>query len=185
MLIFSLTGCSSTAEKPTTTDTVQQEQKNATPTVSAPQVDANKTTTKEVSTQKESTETTSKDKKAVTGNLKVHFIDVGQADSILIQQGNSNMLNDAGNNGDAQTIKNYLDSQGVKALDVVIGTHVHEDHIGSMDYIINSFKVGKVFFPKQTSTTNTFKDFVIAVKNKGLKLTAPTGVRQRFVQKQP
>ncbi len=43
-----------------------------------------------------------------------------------------------------------------------------------MDYIINSFKVGKIFFPKQTSTTNTFKDFVSAVKNKGLKLTAPT-----------
>ncbi len=43
-----------------------------------------------------------------------------------------------------------------------------------MDYIINSFKVGKVFFPKQTSTTNTFKDFVNAVKNKGLKLTTPT-----------
>ena len=31
-----------------------------------------------------------------------------------------------------------------------------------------------VYFPKQTSTTNTFKDFVSAVKNKGLKLTAPT-----------
>ena len=107
------------------------------------------------------------------GELKVHYIDVGQADSILVQQGNSSMLIDAGNNGDAQTIKGYLDSQGVKALDVVIGTHVHEDHIGSMDYIINSFKVGKVFFPKQTSTTNTFKDFVSSVKNKGLNLIVP------------
>lgn len=174
MLIFSLTGCSSTAEKSTTTEAAQQEQKNTTPTVSAQQVDANKTTTKEVSTQKEDTEPTSNDKKAVTGQLNVHFIDVGQADSILVQQGNSNMLIDAGSNGDAQVIKNYLDSQGVKALDVVVGTHVHEDHIGSMDYIINSFQVGKVYFPKQTSTTNTFKDFVSAVKNKGLKLTAPT-----------
>ncbi|MCB2361971.1 ComEC/Rec2 family competence protein [Clostridium estertheticum] len=108
------------------------------------------------------------------GELKVHFIDVGQADSILVQQGNSNMLIDAGNNGDAQTIKTYLNSQGVKSLDVVVGTHVHEDHIGSMDYIINSFQVGKVFFPKQASTTNTFKSFVNAVKNKGLKLTAPS-----------
>ena len=114
------------------------------------------------------------DKKPVSGNLKVSYIDVGQADSILVQQGNLSMLVDAGNNGDAQVIKTYLDNQGVKSLDVVIGTHVHEDHIGSMDYIINSFKVGKVFFPKQTSTTNTFKDFVSAVKNKGLKLTAPT-----------
>ena len=37
---------------------------------------------------------------AVNNNLKVHYIDVGQADSILIQQGNQNMLIDAGNNAD-------------------------------------------------------------------------------------
>jgi competence protein ComEC len=110
----------------------------------------------------------------VTGQLKVHFIDVGQADSILVQQGNSNMLIDAGNNEDAQTIKSYLDRQGVKSLDVVVGTHAHEDHIGSLDYIINSFKVGKVYFPKQTATTKTFQDFVNTVKSKGLQLTAPT-----------
>ena len=161
MLIFSLTGCSSTTE-------------DTKPTVAPKQIEANKTVTKEVPTPKENIASISNDKKVVNGNLKVHFIDVGQADSILVQQGNSSMLIDAGNNGDAQTIKSYLDNQGIKALDVVIGTHVHEDHIGSMDYIINSFKVGKVYFPKQTSTTNTFKDFVSAVKNKGLKLTAPS-----------
>ena len=105
--------------------------------------------------------------------LKVHFIDVGQADSILLQQGTSSMLIDAGNNGDTKVIKSYLDSQGITALDVVIGTHAHEDHIGSMDYIINSFQVGKVYFPKQIATTNTFKDFVTAVKSKELKLTVP------------
>lgn len=110
---------------------------------------------------------------SVNGQLKVHFINVGQADSILVQQGNSSMLIDAGNNGDAQTIMNYLDSQGVKALDVVVGTHAHEDHIGSMDYIINSFKVGKIYFPKQTSTTKTFQDFISAVRSKGLQLTTP------------
>jgi competence protein ComEC len=43
-----------------------------------------------------------------------------------------------------------------------------------MAYIIDSFQVGKVFFPKQTSTTNTFKDFVSSVKNKGLELTVPS-----------
>ena len=65
---------------------------------------------------------------SANGNLKVHFIDVGQADSILIQQGSKFMLIDAGNNGDGKLVKNYLLQQGVKSLDYVIGTHPHEDH---------------------------------------------------------
>lgn len=40
--------------------------------------------------------------------------------------------------------------------------------------MINSFPVGKVIFPKQTTTTKTFKDFVMAVKNKGLTLIEPS-----------
>jgi competence protein ComEC len=110
---------------------------------------------------------------SVTGELKVSFIDVGQADSILLQQGDKFMLIDAGNNGDIQTVKDYLTSQGVKELQYFIGTHKDEDHIGGADGVINSFKVGKVYFPKQTATTQTYKDFVTAVKNKGLSLTVP------------
>lgn len=110
----------------------------------------------------------------INGDLKVHFIDVGQADAILIQQGSSTMLIDGGNNGDSPTLKSYIDNQGISKLDYVIGTHAHEDHIGGLDYVINAFQVGNVYFPKQTATTKTFEDFVNAVKNKGLKFTLPT-----------
>ncbi|MEG0772576.1 ComEC/Rec2 family competence protein [Clostridium sp.] len=109
----------------------------------------------------------------VIGELKVSFIDVGQADSILLQQGDKFMLIDAGNNGDAQVVQDYLTSQGVKKLEYFIGTHKDEDHIGGADGVINSFNVGKVYFPKQVATTQTYKDFVTAVKNKGLSLTVP------------
>jgi competence protein ComEC len=116
--------------------------------------------------------TTSRDR-TVNGKLKVHFIDVGQADSILLQQGDIFMLVDAGNNEDSDIIKAYLEKQGVKELQYFVGTHKDEDHIGSADNIIKSFKVGKVYFPKQTATTKTFEDFVKAVKEKGLALTVP------------
>lgn len=106
--------------------------------------------------------------------LKVHFIDVGQADSILIQYGNENMLIDAGNNDDENTLKNYINSLGIKEFKYVVGTHAHEDHIGSLDYIINSFKVGKVYFPKVSASTKTFENLLNAVNNKGMKFTIPT-----------
>ncbi len=79
MRMFILTGCSSTSE-------------NTTPTVALQRTDVNETITKKVPKHEENTTSVSNDKKVVSVNIKVHFIDVGQADSILVQQGNSYML---------------------------------------------------------------------------------------------
>lgn len=106
-------------------------------------------------------------------DLKIYFIDVGQADCILLEQNGKFMLIDAGNNDDGELVVNYLKEKGVQKLEYVIGTHTHEDHIGGMDNVINSFDEDKIIFPKTTSTTKTFEDFVIAVKNKNKKLYAP------------
>ncbi|MBE6069572.1 MAG: MBL fold metallo-hydrolase [Clostridium lundense] len=114
--------------------------------------------------------------KIVTGkeDLKVSFIDVGQADSILIQTPNGkNMLIDAGNNADGSKVVSYLKNMGITQLDIIAGTHPHEDHIGGLDTVINMFKVGKVYMPKVTSTTETFQDVVTAINNKGMTITAP------------
>lgn len=109
----------------------------------------------------------------VNGQIKIHFIDVGQADSILIVQGNNSMLIDAGNNPDSELIKNYISKQGITKLDYIVGTHPHEDHIGGLDYIINSFEIGKIYMPKATSGTVTFEDVVTAIKSKGMVATVP------------
>ncbi|MDI3545152.1 MAG: competence protein ComEC [Rikenellaceae bacterium] len=107
------------------------------------------------------------------GKLVVHFLDVGQADSILIQQNGHNMLIDAGNNADSNFVVKYLKKQGVKKIDYVIGTHPHEDHIGGLDVVINTFEIGSVFMPKVSTNTKTFKDVLLAVKSKNMKVVAP------------
>ena len=108
-----------------------------------------------------------------TQTMSVHFIDVGQADSILIVSGEHAMLVDAGTNDAAETVENYLKSVGVKKLDFVIGTHPHEDHIGGLDTVINEFDVDCVIMPRVTHNTKTFEDVLDSVADKGLKLTAP------------
>ena len=105
--------------------------------------------------------------------LEVHFIDVGQGDSTLIIQGENSMLIDAGTNESAEVVENYLKECGIEKLDYIVGTHPHEDHIGGLDEVIEKFDEDKILFPKVTSTTKTFENFVTAVKNKGKKLTTP------------
>ncbi len=126
------------------------------------------------STTKSTTITKTTNTVKVSGNLKVHYIDVGQADSILIEQNKHFMLIDAGNNADSNLVVNYLKQQNVSKLDYVIGTHPHEDHIGGLDVVIKSFTIGKVFMPKKTSTTATYKDVITAIKSKKLNITLPT-----------
>lgn len=109
-----------------------------------------------------------------TGQLKVHFIDVGQGDSILIQTpGGKNMLIDAGTNESSSKVTSYLSNLGITQLDIIAGTHPHEDHIGGMDAVINMFKIGKVYMPEVTTTTQTFQDVITAIKNKGMTIDTP------------
>jgi beta-lactamase superfamily II metal-dependent hydrolase len=107
------------------------------------------------------------------GSLKIHFLDVGQADSLLIQApSGKTMLIDAGNNADDSTVVDYIRALGISRLDIVVGTHPHEDHIGGLDTVIETFDIGQIVMPNKTHTTRTFEDVITAVQNKGLKITA-------------
>ena len=107
--------------------------------------------------------------------LKVYYIDVGQADCTLIVCEGKTMLIDAGNNEDGRLIVDYIKSLGIDKIDYLVGTHAHEDHIGGLDNIIKSFKIGKVFFPyttEKTTTMKTFEEIIDCLREKDLSITA-------------
>lgn len=110
---------------------------------------------------------------ATEGDLKVYFIDVGQADSILVTNKGETMLIDAGNNDDGDDVVNFLKDKGISEIDYLIGTHPHEDHIGGLDDVINNFDIKNIYMPKIETTTKTFKDVLNAISDKNLKVTAP------------
>ncbi|MGE4284349.1 MAG: ComEC/Rec2 family competence protein [Clostridia bacterium] len=115
--------------------------------------------------------------------LAVHYIDVGQADSILVNlPGTLTMLIDAGNNTDEDKVISYLKSQGIERIDILIGTHPHEDHIGALDSVIKSFDIGKIYMPKISHASKTFKDVLLAVQEKDYKVSSPVTGENIFEQ---
>ena len=105
--------------------------------------------------------------------LKIYFIDVGQADSILIANNNKYMLIDAGNNEDGPKLVSYFKNMGIEKFEYVIGTHAHEDHIGGLDDIINNFEISNFYMPDAVTTTKTFEDVIEALENKNLAFKVP------------
>lgn len=102
--------------------------------------------------------------------MLVHYIDVGQGDSILIQVNNKNLLIDAGPKNNKENLLSYLDSLDLPKLDYIIATHPHEDHIGNMSSIINKYKLGKFYAPKVEHTTSDFEKMVESLITKNLKI---------------
>lgn len=109
--------------------------------------------------------------------LKVHYLDVGQGDSIFVElPNNETMLIDAAESYQSENIINYLKNLNYQKIDYVIGTHPHTDHIGGLKDIINTFEIGKIFMPKVVSTTKTYESLLMAIKDKNLKInTAKAG----------
>lgn len=110
-------------------------------------------------------------------DLKVHFLDVGQGDSIFIElPTNETILIDASIKDASNKIINYLREENVSKIDYVFATHPHSDHIGGMSAVIKAFDIGQIYMPKAVTTTKTYENLLLTIKDKNLKIkTAKAG----------
>lgn len=115
---------------------------------------------------------------ALDSPLCVHYIDVGQGDSIFVKLPNGeNLLIDAGDNDAGVDVAGYLKDLKVKEIDYLVATHPHSDHIGGMDDVINRFDIGTMYMPDVTHNTYTFSSLLDAIEENDVKLkVAKAGV---------
>ncbi len=106
--------------------------------------------------------------------LSVTYINVGQGDSILIKVGDCDILIDAGTSSYGTTVSNYLKSQGVDDIELMINSHPDADHCGGLPTVLNNYVVEEVWMSKDTSKTTTeYKNFTSAITREGLTAKKP------------
>lgn len=108
----------------------------------------------------------------LSGDLVVHFIDVGQGDSILVEFRDKTMLIDAGERGMGERVIGYLEESDVEKLDVVVATHAHSDHIGGLSGVISAYPAGQFVDAAQPHPTATYENLLALVEDLGIPYTA-------------
>lgn len=111
---------------------------------------------------------------AADSAITVTFIDVGQGDAILVSTDDGrHMLVDGGPKAAGGKLVATLHSMGVEHLDVVVSTHPHEDHVGGLIEVLDSFAVGKVLDSAKAHTSATYEAYLSKIYEKGIAFSAP------------
>lgn len=108
----------------------------------------------------------SESKPVAAANLTVKVLDVGQADAILIQTPKEAILIDTGDVGTKEKLVSYIKKAGITALDKVIITHAHVDHLGGMAELMENIPIKQVYDSAFPATTATYRNYLTTVQKK-------------------
>lgn len=106
-------------------------------------------------------------------NFEVHFIDVGQADSALIECDGETMMIDGGNVADSNVVAAYLKKEDITELNYVVCSHAHEDHVGGLSGALSVTKADNIYAPKTEANTKAYKNFKKKAEEQNVEIKHP------------
>ena len=115
------------------------------------------------------------------GELKVHFLDVGQGLSVLIQSEGQTLIYDGGDRKTSSFVVSYLKEQHVESIDYLVSSHYDSDHMAGLIGCLKAFDVKNVISSDYVHDSQLYTSFVNAVKDKGLQMQHPSvGTKFQF-----
>lgn len=103
--------------------------------------------------------------------MEVHFIDVGQGDSILVQTPSDKVILIDGGPPDAgKKVISYLEKRNIETIDLLIATHPDIDHIGGLPEIMKSFEVKQILDSGKLYSTKTYGKYISQIWNQDISV---------------
>lgn len=118
-------------------------------------------------------ETTTPEPTPATGDMTVHFLDVGQGLSIFVQSRDETLIYDGGDRDKSSFVVAYLQEQGVTEIDYLINSHYDSDHLAGLIGCLNAFEVDHVICSDYVDDTKPYQSFVDTVQKQGLTMEHP------------
>lgn len=107
-----------------------------------------------------------------TAEVNVQFLDVGQGDCALIQDHDKTVLIDGGVPDQGTSVLYHLEKQGIKKIDIMIGSHPHSDHIGGLVEVLKRMPTSMLILPgipeSLTPTTKVYTDLLKTASEKNV-----------------
>lgn len=98
------------------------------------------------------------------------FLDVGQGDSVLLR-GGATILIDGG--PDESVLREALRRYGVRRIDLVIVSHPHSDHITGLSAALDTFVVGRLWYPAYAEDDAALAELLRLATRRGVPAEAP------------
>lgn len=162
-----LSACGSGSSEPSTSESTKSEVSDTTE-----EEDALSDKTEDSNTT-EQPEQSKPEEPQPTGDMTVHFLDVGQGLSILVQSNGENLIFDGGKRNQSSFVVSYLQQQGITDIKYLISSHYDEDHIAGLVGCVNAFNVENVIGADYVQDTKIYQSFIDGVVAKGLEIQHP------------
>ncbi len=106
-----------------------------------------------------------------SGNLRVHFLDVGQSDAAFVELGQDMcMLVDSADAEHGERVCRYIKELGYSKIDTLFITHPHSDHSGGAVEIIEKFSIGRILISNTSYSTPEQESALSLAEQRGIEV---------------